>query len=107
MILGVSWTGQFLFALASFGFGLVGGVIARLYSIKAKINKIEQGIVDFVATITLALLYLHCVEVAGKGQLTIYSLLAFLVGVWFFCFLWRKITHSLGASRGRGKLFKK
>ena len=107
MILGVSWTGQFIFALASFGFGLGGGIVSRLYFIKDKINKIEQGIVDFFVTITLALVYLVCVELVGKGQLTIYSLFAFILGIWIFNLLWRKIAHSLGASRRGGKLFKK
>ena len=107
MILGVSWTGQCVFALTSFGFGILGGVIARLYFVKSKINKIEQGLVDFFATMLIALLYLASVEVGGKGQLTMYSLFAFAGGAWLMSFLWSKIAHSLGASRRRRKLFKK
>ncbi len=107
MILGVSWSGQFIFALTSFGFGMIGGIVARLYFIKSKINKIEQGLVDFFATIVLALLYLISVEIGGKGQLTIYSLVCFVGGVSLVCFLWGKIAHSLCACRRRRKFFKK
>ena len=107
MILGVSWSGQFIFALTSFCFGMIGGIVARLYFIKSNINKIEQGLVDFFATIVLALLYLISVEIGGKGQLTVYSLVCFVGGVSLVCFLWGKIAHSLCACRGRRKFFKK
>ena len=107
MILGVSWSGQLVYALTSFAFGFGGGVIARLYFIKGNLNKIEQGLVDFLATMLLALLYLVSVEIGGKGQLTAYSLCTFLLGIWLFSFLWRKIAHSL-RTRWRGrKPFKK
>ena len=107
MILGVSWSGQFIFALTSFAFGLSGSIVARLYFLKGRINKIEQGLVDFFATVVLALLYLISVEVGGRGQLTLYSLFAFIGGVLLSCYLWGKIAHSLGARWRRRKLFKK
>lgn len=107
MILGVSWSAQLVYALTSFAFGIGGGVLSRLYFVRKNLNKIEQGLVDFLTTIILALLYLISVEIGGKGQLTTYSLCSFLLGIWLFNLLWRKIAHSLRARwRGR-KPFKK
>lgn len=106
MILGVSWSGQFIYALTSFAFGFAGGIISRLYACH-KLNKIEQGIVDFFATIILALLYLISVEIGGKGQPTAYSLLFFVGGAILFNFLWKKIALSLRARRRRCKFVKK
>jgi len=107
MILGVSWTSQFIFALISFAFGLGGGIISRLFFIKNKLNKVEQGLVDFFATISLALVYLLSVEVGGKGQLTLYSLATFLLGIFCFNYLWCKIAHSLRARWRSRKASKK
>ena len=107
MILGVSWSNQLVYALTSFAFGVAGGIISRLYFVKGKINKIEQALVDFFTTVVLALFFLLSVEIGGKGQLTLYALFAFLVGLWLFNFLWIKIARSLRASRRRGKTFKK
>ena len=59
-------------------------------------------LVDFFATISLALVYLLSVEVGGKGQLTLYSLASFLLGIFCFNYLWGKIAHSLRA-RWRGR----
>ena len=107
ILLGVSWTGQFVYAVTAFLFGLAGGVIARLYFVKGKINKIEQVIVDFFATTIIALLFLFSVEIGGKGQLTGYALASFLLGTSSFTLLWNKIAHSLRASWRRRKSFKK
>ena len=106
ILLGVSWTSQFFYALTTFLFGLLGGVVARLYFLKDKINKIEQVIVDFVATIIIALLFLLSVEFGGKGQLTGYALISFILGVSLSTFLWGKIAHSLRACWRRRKSFK-
>ena len=106
MLLGVSWTSQFVYAVTTFVFGLIGGVVARLYYVKGKINKIEQVIVDFFATIILALLYLISAEIGGKGQPTVYSLLSFSYGAILFNFLWKKIALSLRARRRRCKFVK-
>ena len=107
MTLGVSWSGQLIYALTAFAFGIAGGWISRLWFVKNKLNKIEQGIVDAFATILLALLFLVSVEVGGKGQLTIYALASFSAGVWLFNFLWIKIASALSARRRGRKPFKK
>ena len=106
MLLGVSWTSQFVYAVTTFLFGFLGGIIARLYYVKGKINKIEQVIVDFFATTIIALLFLLSVEIGGKGQLTGYALASFLLGTSSFTFLWNKIAHSLRACWRRRKSFK-
>ena len=107
MILGVSWSNQLVYAITSFAFGVAGGVISRLYFVKIKINKIEQGLVDFFTTILLALIFLLSVEMGGKGQLTLYAVISFCVGLWLFNFLWGKIAHSLRARGGGRKSVKK
>ncbi len=106
MMLGVSPSGQFVYAIICFGFGVGGGAVSLLYLLK-KINKIERFLVDFFATSVLALLYLVAGEVGGKGQLTFYSLASYLFGIVAFNLVCRKLFNALGAGRAGGKPFKK
>lgn len=82
MTLGASWSGQFVCGAVALAFGIVGGVVARLYFVKwKKLGKIETAIVDFVTTLIISALYLVAVETGGKGQINWYSILLFLLGV--------------------------
>ncbi len=106
MTLGASWSGQLIYTLVSFAFGLCGGLVSRLYFMK-KINKIERALVDFFTTIVLALLYLVVVQIGGKGQITFYSAVSFLLGVVSMNLILRKILYALSSRRTSGKFFKK
>lgn len=108
MILGVSWGGQLVYFLTAFAFGALGGVVAKLLIIKPKkINKIERAIVDLFASVIMTLLYLLSVEFGGKGQITAYSVVAFLLGVVLSVKALAKIVGALRARRAFSKTLKK
>ncbi len=89
MILGVSWGGQFVSAIISFAFGIAGGIPAMLF--KRKSSFLEQILTDFFACIVLLALYILSVEVGSKGQLTAYTIVAFLCGICAYLCLFRRI----------------
>lgn len=79
MTLGASWSGQALYALISFAFGIVGGLPALLYF--RKTSKAEEFLTDVFATVVIGGIYLLSVEIGGKGQFTWYSPLFYLLGI--------------------------
>lgn len=108
MILGVSWGGQLVYFLTAFAFGTLGGVVVKWLIIKPrKINKIERGLVDLFASVVVTLLYLLSVEFGGKGQITAYSVVAFMLGVVLSVKTLTKIVGAFRARRAFGKTLKK
>lgn len=107
MTLGASWSGQFVYALISIAFGVTVGVVSLAYSVKWKrLGKIEVGIVDFVATLIIAVIYLLAVDVGGKGQPTAYSIGLYLLSALLTHKSVKKLA-SFCAGRAHGKLLKK
>lgn len=97
MILGVSWGGQFVSAIISFAFGIAGGVPAMLFFRKSSF--LEQILTDFFACVVLLALYVLSVEVGSKGQLSVYSGVAFLCGIAVLTAIFKKIKGLFFVAR--------